>query len=71
MQFLKPIKPNVFKYLLPLTSAGFVDNNQFQEFLASPLDVKIGFIRHALEERASEKELKAILNAIEKLDGTL
>ncbi|KIM59278.1 hypothetical protein SCLCIDRAFT_1217837 [Scleroderma citrinum Foug A] len=70
-QFLKPIKPNVFKYLLPLTSAGFVDNNQFQEFLASPLDVKIGFIRHALEERASEKELKAILNAIEKLDGTL
>ncbi|KIM59276.1 hypothetical protein SCLCIDRAFT_1025716 [Scleroderma citrinum Foug A] len=71
MQFLKPIKPNVFKYLLPLTSAGLVDNDKFQEFLTFSLDVKIGFIRHALEERASESELKAIINVIEKLDGTL
>ena len=71
MQFLKPIKPNVFKYLLPLTSAGLVDNDKFQEFLTFSLDVKIGFIRHALEERASESELKAIINVIEKLDDTL
>lgn len=69
VQFLKPIKPNVFKYLLPLTSAGLVDNNQFQEFLTLSLDVKRGFIRHALEEKASERELRAILNVIEKLDN--